>query len=45
VSNLSNITVICGTDDPLLVNLAFIQIHTHMPIHTNVKNFMYMRSA
>ncbi len=29
----------------LLVDLAFVQIHTHMTIYTNVKNSMYTRSA
>jgi hypothetical protein len=29
--------VICGTAYPLLVDIAFIQIHTHMTIYTNVK--------
>ncbi len=28
---------ICGTSCPLLVDIVFIQIHTHMTIYTNVK--------
>ncbi len=32
---------ICGTANPLLFDLEFIQIHTHMTIYKNVRNAMY----